>query len=181
MSTAVVSQPSTLDLEAPSPEWRDLAIALVGPAAVGACVGWPSGGTPLLVMSGLVPLSFLIVGALTLPGLYVGSALMGAAPPARVMSRVAIGAFKDQGLVFLGLTPAMLFLCATSTDVYEALVVGTIGVFLGAMVGVRVFFLRLSRVTEDAHLAWAFALWAIVSAFLGWEVYLEMLNLGGLS
>ena len=61
-------------------------------------VGWTSGAATLLTTSLTLPLSFALVGALTLPGLYIGAALADAAPPLHMMARTAIGALRDQGV-----------------------------------------------------------------------------------
>ena len=178
MSSASLLSEVEVPLEVPG--WREIAVAVAGPAAVGLCVGWAAGATSMLWMALLLPLAFLIVGVMTLPGFYIGAALWGVAPSASTMFKTAVGAFRDQGIIYLGLAPAMLFLC-TTTDPYEALVIGSVGVFLGAGMGMRAFSLRLDGVVGGQKILWIFGLWAAMSAAIGWEIYLEILRAGGLS
>ncbi len=171
---------ATLD---PTPQialkWRDLAIALAGPAAVGACIGWSAGAAALLQMSIMLPLSFVGVTLATLPALYVGVALAGQAPNVQTMLKIASAAQRDLGLILLGLAPALLFMCATATDVHEALVFGTLGVVLGSMVGARAFYTRFRQTIPQWQALGIFALWALLTGGLGWEIYLNILRTGG--
>lgn len=170
-----------LDTPEEAPLWRDALTAFAGPAAIGACLGWTSGAATLLTTSLTLPLSFALVGALTLPGLYIGAALADAAPPLHMMARTAIGALRDQGVAFLGLAPALLFMSATSTDVHESLALGTLVVTLGALIGMHAFYsrVRANQPQDSLRVGAVFALWALANLGLGWEIYLHTLHLGG--
>lgn len=176
MSATMTQTPG---VQAAPPGMRAGLIALAGPAAIGACVGWPIGAEGMMTVSALLPLSFVAVGLMTLPGLYVGAALVGAAPDAREMAAAVLNACRDQGIALLGLAPALLFLCATATDIHEAMVMGTIGVMLGTAVGMRAFYHRLREVAHSGLIMGIFAIWAMLSAGLGWEIYLRVLAAGG--
>ncbi|MEL6181442.1 MAG: hypothetical protein AAFS10_20965 [Myxococcota bacterium] len=165
----------------PHPPWtRDLAVALAGPAAIGVCLGWAFGGTAPFTMAALLPLTFVIVIAVTLPGLYVGSTLLGATIDLKTTLRTTARTGRALGVVFLGLTPALLFLSSTATDAHEAIVLGCCGALLGAGVAVRVFYAHLRSLEDGRGMIAAFIIWALISFVLGLEVYMNMLRLGGI-
>ena len=171
---------TTATTTATQPAWaRDVAIAAVGPAALGLCSGWAFGGTAPITMAALVPLAFLIVAIVTLPGLYVGSTLLGASIDLKASARLSVQAGRDLGVIFLGLAPALLFLSATATDQHEAIVLGLGAALMGAAVGIRAFYSRLREVEGGYGLLAAFAVWALLGLVLGTEIYMEMLRIGG--
>ncbi len=161
------------------PSAAEMAMGVAGPAAVGACVGMNFGIGGMLTMAAMVPASILGVGAVTLPGLYIGTAMLGAAPDVRSTLGLAAGALRDMGIAMLGLAPALLFMTATSASNDEATVVGSIVVFLGAALGVRAFFARSIEVVSGAAALPVFAIWAALSVGIGWQFYFKALAMTG--
>ena len=145
------ASPPGEDAGAPAFGWRDGLAALGGPAALGGCLGLKLGLGATLSMAGLLPLALLGVGAATLPGLYVASALLGFAPRAHQIGRVALGATRDLGVVMLGLTPPLVLLVASLPSTDEALVLGMGAVMISALIGARAFFQRLDGAVDDVR------------------------------
>ncbi len=182
-SYAPLSRLPAMVPETTQPLWQRMLIGVGGPAVAGTCAGSLYGVDGLLAFGALTPLSFLGITFITLPGFYIGTALLNIAPEPREVSRVALGALHDQGVAYLGLSPALLFLCATSTNLYEGTVIGMVGLGLGALVGVSAFYRRLRKtMAEPKALFLIFTLWFLLCAGLSWELYLKILTFaGGLS
>lgn len=158
---------------------RALSVALAGPAALGAIIGLKLSLGTALMMGLTLPLVCLGVGVMTLPGFYVACSLLGIVPRAQVMGRIAVWGARDLGLVMLGLSPAMLLVIASLSSVDEAVVVGSLGVVASAMFGARALFHRLMDERRDMRLFLVFLAWMVLSAGLGWELYLMALRLSG--
>ena len=161
------------------PKASESLAGVAGLAAMGACVGMNFGLVGLGKMALMVPASVLAVGLVTLPGLYIGSAILGAAPDVKSTLYLALGAVRDMGVGMLGLAPALLFMSATASSADEATVVGTIVLGLGALLGVRAFYSRSSEVVRDPRALPVFAIWSVLSLGIGWQFYAKSLAFTG--
>ncbi len=161
-------------------DWSQLALAVGGPAALGACVGLKADVAATLTMAAALPLVLVGVVAVTLPGLYVACSMLGAAPRASLVGRAALGAGRDVGVMMLGMAPATLFVAASLPGVDHATVICSVSVALCALVGARAFSGRLQEVMLDRRSLVVYPIWMLLSLGLGWQFYLMALRLGGL-
>ena len=159
--------------------WQSVAVAWMGPAALGACVGLKSSVGAMLGMGLALPCLLALVGAMTLPGFYVASALCGTSPRMSQMARIALGGARDLGIVMLGLTPALVLVIATLATSDEALVVASLTAWLAGMLGARALFHRLTDSYQDWRILAIFGVWLLVSAGLSWELYVMALHMSG--
>lgn len=157
----------------------EVMLAAGGLLALGAGVGLKAGVATTGVMALLLPASALAVGAATLPGLYIASALLGVAPPLDRLLREVVRAVADQSAAALGLTPALVCLVVASDSADEALVLATLAVILCALLGLRALYRRVIAPAEDLRALLLFGLWAALCVAFGWQVYLKALSLSG--
>lgn len=143
---------------------RTLLFTLAGPVAAGACLGLPFGAAELISRSACVPVIFLAVALVTVPALYVVSALSSAAPPAQVVLQSAGAALEDTSVVLLSLAPALAFLVGTSVDPEAATRFGVPAMLLATVLGLRSLYQRLYADRQKRPLL-SFTLWACL--FLG--------------
>ncbi len=142
---------------------RHAAFTVLGPAAVGACLGMRFGLEPALTLALALPAILIGVTFATTPALYIGAAFAGIAPPAQELAGSVASGLRDAGLVYLGLTPAFLFLAASVTDPRAALLVGAMVIVLGAGLGLRLAYGRLFEGKGARFLSLPlFCAWAIV-------------------
>ena len=146
------------------PPVRALLFTLAGPIAAGACLGLPHGAAELVARSACVPVIFLAVALVTVPALYVVSALSSAAPPAQVVLQSARAALEDTSVVLLSLAPALAFLIGTSVDPAAAERFGVPALALATILGLRSLYLRLYADRPKRPLL-SFTIWACL--FLG--------------
>jgi len=158
---------------------QTVAIALAGPAALGACTGLMASPSTTLVLALSLPMVVLGVGLITMPGFYVATALMGFAPRANTMLGTALLACKDLGVVMLGLTPALLLTVSSLPNSEQALIAGTLAMYVASIVGVRAFYHRLVETFEDARIIPLYIGWVLLSAGLGWQFYLMAISSAG--
>lgn len=148
----------------------DLTLGFGGPAALGLTMGLTGVSASVLLSAVTLPAAVLGTTLLMLPALYIGSALAGADTHARQMLRDALGALREAGIGCLGLTPALLFLCATSGGGAGELAVG-FGLLVAAMLGLRGFYVRLFDELElglaKGKAVLIFAAWALVALGIG--------------
>lgn len=148
----------------------DLALGFGGPAALGLTMGLTGVSASVLLSAVTLPGAVLGTTLLMLPALYIGSALAGADTHARQMVRDAVGALREAGIGCLGLTPALLFLCATSSGGAGQLAVA-FGLLVAAMLGLRGFYVRLFDELElglaKGKAVLIFAAWALVALGIG--------------
>ena len=148
----------------------DLALGFGGPAALGLTMGLTGVSASVLLSAVALPGAVLGTTLLMLPALYIGSALAGADTHARQMVRDALGALREAGIGCLGLTPALLFLCATSSGSAGQLAVA-FGLLVAAMLGLRGFYVRLFDELElglaKGKAVLIFAAWALVALGIG--------------
>lgn len=125
-----------------------------------------------------LPLAVLFAALISAPALYIGAAVVKAAPPPRVVLHTLTRGLDDAGLALLGLLPAVLFLGATTLDAELAVVMA-----LAALAGSLIFGLRLlfGRMFPTAALAVralpVFGAWAVVSLGLGLMMVVRILEL----
>jgi hypothetical protein len=157
----------------PAPRSRPLAVAgaAAGPVAIGgvlaARLGDPS---PLLT----VPAVVFAVAAMTLPALYIATAVVGAAPPVSRVIRAVGRGLSAVGLVYLGLALPLLFLGVSSTE-ETAMVLAAAAVATGALIGLRALHTALFEgelpVTGRGML---FLTWAAIVLVIGARLFVEL-------
>ena len=158
--------------------------ALGGPALIGLCLGLQLGPMPALSLTLMLPLTALFVGALTLPGLYVGASMLEAAPAAHEVAHAAWRSMADGGVALWGVCPALLVLTSATTSADERIALATAALGLGAALTLRAFWLRFDAMGRalKAH-PWALrallATWSLLCAGLSWQVYWRALRLSG--
>lgn len=173
---------ATIQEQAPSPAppaWQRAGAILGGPAAVGICLGLQSELGVLLTLPWLLPATALLICVITLPGLYVGAAMLESAPPAPKMVEAALGALADGGIAMLGLCPALLVLTSTTSSVDEgiALVTGVLG--LGGALTLRSFWRRMLQEKGMWRLMALMGIWTLICTGLSWQLYWQVLRTAG--
>lgn len=120
-----------------------LAFGMGGFALVGACLGLRTDLTASLILAAALPAIWIGVALLTTPALYIGAAFMGVNPdPRRTMAALKRG-LADAGIVLAGLTPALLFLTATTTNRVLSMLIGLAVLAMGAMLAQGIVYPRL--------------------------------------
>lgn len=157
-----------------------LVLGLGGPMAMGACLGINTSLTGALVTSVSLPLAILLLGGLTLPGLYVGLALADENFSIRALANIGLKTLDAMGVMMLGLAPAALFLVATSGSVDESILLTTLAMALGVALGLRAFWRQFSTRFVSLKALLPFGVWVITVMGLGWHIYLDILRMGGL-
>jgi hypothetical protein len=158
---------------------RTALVAIGGPALIGLAIGMPSGARTLLAQAAVVPAIVLGISVFMIPALYIGTTLIGAAPPAVRVARSSAAALQGAGTLLLGLAPASLFLIATSQTHALAWVLGLLVLGAGALVFLRTLFLDAFE-TSAARLRAlpVFLVWAAVCLGLGGSLLLKSLPNG---
>jgi hypothetical protein len=163
--------------ESPFPIPRGLALALaaIGPIAIGAVFAAKGGaGTPIAAAPAIV---FGVLAA-TSPALYIAIAATGDAPPIGRVARavvIGVGAF---GIALAGLVMPAVFLSLSSVANLTAVVVSSLALGGAALLGFR----RLARELATRSLAasvifvvWAFATLGIAGR-LWWDLAAEVMS-----
>lgn len=126
------------NVEGSSAGLRPLLPAVLGPLALGLCVAFRAQTLESLEMAMLLPLCTFGLLLVTVPGLYIGSALLGRAPSIVTLWQTVATALGRAGVLLLGCAPAALFLVASSASTE------LVSLFIGApMVAAAAAFLRL--------------------------------------
>ncbi len=115
-----------------------------------------------------LPLAVLFSALIMAPALYIGAAVVKAAPTPGAVLRGLVQGLDDAGLALLGLLPAVMFLGATAeSEVVVALV--SFGALAGAMLfGARLVFSRVFPTPEARLRALpVFGAWVVVSMGIG--------------
>lgn len=157
--------------------WSGMAIALAGPFAMGAVLGFPSGPSRMISEGLLLPAVVFGVTALMAPALYIGMSLVGASPPATEVVRAFGDGLRACGIVLAGLAPATAFLLATADGSWAVWVFGIAAVGAAALLGVRRLFNQLRA--EDTSLLRSlplYTVWALVSLGLGVHFFVQTLR-----
>lgn len=172
-----VAQPEAPS-QAPS-KWQSAGVIIGGPAAVGLCLGLQSELGVLLTLPWMLPAMGLLICVITLPGLYVGAAMLESAPAAPELLKAVAGALSDGGIALLGLCPALLVLTSTTSSVDEgiALVTGVLG--LGFVLTLRSFWRRIAHDKKMWRLQLVMAVWACICTGLSWQLYWQVLRTAG--
>lgn len=163
-----------------STDWSQIALAVGGPLALGACVGLKADITATMTMALALPLVLAGAVVVTLPGLYVACSMLGVAPRASMVGRAALGAARDVGVLMLGMAPATLFVAASLPGIDHATVICSVSVVVCALIGARAFTHRLQEVMLDRRSLVVYPIWMLLSLGLGWQFYVMALRLGGL-
>ena len=168
-----------LRLVAP-PRPTTLLLALGGPAAIGAVLGMPRGALAMARGAATLPAVLLGVTAVMLPALYIGTSLLGVAPPAGETPAVLGRALRATGTLLLGLAGPGLFLAGTMGSATTALVFAAFVTVVGSLVGLRSLFAGLFEGRSPGLAGWLTAIaWSIVSLTIGARLF--FVTLGGAS
>ncbi|MBL8622440.1 MAG: hypothetical protein JNK64_14090 [Myxococcales bacterium] len=149
-----------------------VASAAAGPLAVGAVITLRVHDPAPLVA---VPAVVFAVAALTLPALYIATAVVGAAPPIGDVVRAVGRALHALGLVHLGLVLPLAFLVASSGP-GTAFALGAITVATGAAIALKV--LRAALFDDGApagRMVVLFWSWAAVALVIGGRLFGELM------
>jgi len=147
-------------------------VTVGGPVAVGAALGLPFGPRALLIEAAVVPAVVLGLTLLMLPALYIGTSLLGVAPPAGATVTTVGCALRASGTVLLGLAAPTAFLLATTTDPRLVRLLAVVVVAASVLCGLRILYLSMfhSRGTHlralPVFVAWAFVCGAIGARLL---------------
>jgi len=163
--------------ESPFPIPRGLALALaaIGPIAIGAVFAAKGGaGTPIAAAPAIV---FGVLAA-TSPALYIAIAATGDAPPiGRVAHAVVIGVGAF-GIALAGLAMPAVFLSLSSVANLTAVVVSSLALGAAALLGCRRLALELAPRSLAAGIVifvWSLATLGI-AARLWWNLAVEVLQ-----
>ncbi|HEY3353621.1 MAG TPA: hypothetical protein VGQ83_10255 [Polyangia bacterium] len=163
----------------PLPRPRTLLVVLGGPALVGACLGLPFGLRALATEAALVPAIVLGLAALMIPALYIGSSLLGIAPPAASVALAVGHALRVMGVALCGLTPPAAFLLATSCTPTVARLLAALVLGGAAICALRLLYHSMF-VSRGTHLKVLplFTAWAFVTGAIGARLLLGTLPQG---
>lgn len=158
----------------PIPRGAALALAALGPVAIGAIVAAITGTAAPVAAT---PAILFGVTAATSPALYIALAALGDAPPlARVARALAIG-LGAFGIALAGLVLPAAFLALSATTQQTTIVVATAALAGGALLGLRRLRHELGARTLGGDVlfaVWAFATLGIAGR-LWWDLATEVL------
>lgn len=148
-----------------------LAFAAAGPIAVGGVLAARLQDPAPLVA---VPAVVFAVAALTLPALYIATAVCGAAPPIGRVMRAVGRALCSLGLVNAGFALPLLFLGVSSGE-GTAFTLGAVTVAVSAVIACKVLYATLYEgevpVVGRGALFWT---WAAIALVIGARLYGEL-------
>jgi hypothetical protein len=148
-----------------------VAFAAAGPLAVGGVLAARLQDPAPLVA---VPSVVFAVVALTLPALYIATAVLGAAPPIGRVMRAVGRALCSLGLVNAGFALPLLFLGASAGE-GTAFALGAATVAVSAVIALRVLYAGLYEgtfaVTGRGMLFWT---WAVIALVIGARLFGEL-------
>jgi len=152
--------------------------ALAGTGLLGFWLGLRTESLSLWKATLGVPLAVLGAALISAPALYIGAAVVRAAPsPGAVLSGLARG-LDDAGLALLGLLPAILFLGATARRAEVAAVVALAALAGSMLFGLRLLYGRVFPTVEARVRALpVFGAWAAVSLGIGLMMLIRVLEL----
>ena len=102
------------------------------------------------------------------PALYIGSAVIGAAPTLLDTVSAVRHALYVVGLVFLGLAPALAFLVSSAAEVHTAARVTHFAIAVGVIVGLRSLFARAAwPASKRSEAGLLFVLWSLLTIGIG--------------
>ena len=145
---------------------KQLLMMAAGPAVIGVCIGLRSGS--VLQSTLALPLTIIGVSMLMTPALYIGSAVIDAAPTLQETVSAMRHALGAMGLVFLGLAPALAFLVSSTSDIHTADLVAHGALAIGVFVGLRTLFARAAwPAARRAQAGLLFVLWSLLTIGIG--------------
>lgn len=150
---------------------RELLLAAAGPLTVGAVLAARLQDPAPLVA---VPVSVFAVTALTLPALYIATAVVGAAPPLGHVVKAVGRALVALGVVLLGLAMPLGFLVATAGR-GTAFGLGALALAAAAAIGLRALHVALfehERPMTGRGLL--FVTWAVIALVIGARLFGEL-------
>lgn len=146
-------------------------LATAGPIGVGAVLAARLHDPATLIA---VPVVVGAVTALTVPGLYIGMAVVGAAPPMPRVIRAVGAALFALGVAMAGLALPLGFLVATAAS-GTAFALGALCVAAGAGIGLRVLHRELFEgELEVAGRGLLFLMWAAIALVIGARLFGEL-------
>ena len=147
---------------------RTLALAVSGPAALGAAIGARFGIAALATRAALTPAIVVGVTALMVPALYIAASLVGEAPPMGRFGAAAAAGLRAAGIAMLGLTGPALFLIGTARGTAAVWLVGGGALFAGVLVGLRALYRALfgEGLAPNLRLV-VFGSWSAVAMAIG--------------
>jgi hypothetical protein len=152
-------------------ESRPVAMAAAGPIAVGAVLALRLQDVAPLVA---VPVSVFAVTALTLPALYIATAVFGAAPPVGHVVRAVGRALQALGVVLLGVAMPLGFLVATAGQ-GASFALGALALAGAAAIGLRALHGALfEHGPAVSGRGLLFISWALIALVIGARLYDEM-------
>ena len=114
---------------------RGSAAAALGPIALGAVLGAPTGNAfPNLA---LVPAIVVGLTASTVPALYIATAITGSQMTAAGLARAVARGLEALGIVLLGLLAPLALVLATSTTPWLTVLLGGTTIAVAAVLGMR--------------------------------------------
>ncbi len=148
-----------------------VACAAAGPIGIGAVLAQRLGDLAPLIA---VPAVVFAVAALTLPALYIATAVVGAAPPIAHVVRAVGRALHSLGLVHLGLALPLLFLGASS-QAATGFALGAVAVMTGAVIGLRMLYAALfDGALPMTGRGLLFVTWAGIALVIGARLFVEL-------
>lgn len=158
---------------------KDLAIAVLGPMALGAAMGLSAGAWTMIKMAALIPACLLAVSLLILPGLYISSALVQFRLSLRELLVELAAAACDTGWILLGLAPTAFFLVSTSARSDEALLFAMGLSLVGFGLGAHACWRRLSTKAECLEHWCVLGIWGLVTLCLGAQFFFDAMIVSG--
>lgn len=150
---------------------KDAAIVAAGPVVAGACLGLGHGG--VLASAARIPVVFVMVAAVMLPALYIGSALLGVAPSIHRIVSASASAFRSAALLFLGTAPAVAFLVTTREADARLWFLGQGVVLIAAVLALRELYVQaFTGCAAHMRAVPLYGAWALVSLGIGAHLYL---------
>lgn len=151
---------------------QKLLLIVSGPALVGACAGIGVSAQTTIASAGTLPGVVIGLAVLMVPALYIGLALLDAAPEAADVLDGAVDGLVRMGMYCLGLAPALLFLAATSASEGPAVVLARLVLAVGALVALWRFGALVRAQSDDFGPAASavFGVWALTGLVIGWAM-----------
>lgn len=148
----------------------EVALALGGPVVMGGIAGMP-GAIPGVVYGAVAaPAIVAGVAAATLPALYIGTSMAGAAPPAAEIVRATIHAGGRGALALFGLAAPAAFLIASTSDARLAPLLALVAMSVGGYAALRHLWTDFVGAAPEGRRGGAgllFVAWAVIASAIG--------------
>lgn len=179
MTVAAIESSSLAPAAPPAPSGVALALAAIGPVAVGGILAAKVGvASPLAAAPAIV---FGVIGA-TSPALYIALAAVGAAPPIGRVARAIVTSLGAFGVALAGLLLPAAFLSLSSLSAATTVVVTSAALVGAAVIGMQRLDRELARPEELQRTSTAqllYGVWAVatlgIAARLWWNLVQEVM------